>query len=228
MWAKIEADGLSKIQTQIKEAGLPTNPSEILIKIPDESQNAAPLLRKASKLVDRIPKGDISLHRIPAIPGSGAGYDTATASGQDSAKLCEFLADEPARKIRALLDEASTKEKCDFNRDYQQGIAIDIQDSARLLNASRILLNHAWFLAKDGNTAGAVQEVNVQMKMSEFCMGEPILIPWLVGIGCDMQAMPTVMNILSVSNVTLKDIDILEESMNYRLGKPSGFLLHSG
>lgn len=213
-WAKTEAEGLRSIQAQIKQSGLPTSQADLFPKIPPDDRNAAPLLKKAAELVKQMPKESPALRYVP---GSGSKNDAAQLPEKEFAEMRGFLAEPASSEIVKLLSEAAGKEECDFAREYAKGPFLELPDAYSMINAIRLLLNHSWCLAKDGDVAGAVKEINSGMRICEFYMNDPLLITWLVGVSCEQMCLAAEMNLISTSELTSVEIDSLKMSVeNHR------------
>ena len=212
-WAKAEEAGLRSIQAQIKQSGLPTSHADLFPKIPPDDRNAAPLLKKAAELVKQMPKESPALR---CVPGSGVKNDTAKLPEKEIAAIRSVLAGPAAIEVVKLLSEAAGKEECYFARDYAKGPALQLPDAVSMISAIRLLLNHSWGLAKDGDVAGAVREINSGMRICEFYMDDPILITWLVGVACEQMCLSAEMNLVSTTEMTSGEIDGLENSVKSR------------
>ena len=209
-WAKAEEAGLRSIQAQIKQSGLPTSHADLFQKIPPDDRNAAPLLKKAAELVKQMPKESPVLR---CVPGSFSKNDTAQLPEKEVAAMRAFLAEPAAIEAVKLLSEAAGKEECYFVRDYAKGISLDLHDATSMISAIRLLLNHSWCLAKDGDVAGAMREINSGMRICEFYMDDPLLITWLVGVACEQMCLSAEMNMISTVELTPGEIDDLARSV---------------
>lgn len=209
-WLKTETDKLRGIQAQVKENGLPTSEADFFPHVPLEDRNAAPLLREAAELVKRMPKDSPALR---CAPGSFSKNDTAQLSETEFAAIRDFLAEPAAIEVLKLLSEAARKEECYFARDYAKGINLELPDAATMLPAIRLLLNHSWSLAEDGDVAGAVGEINSGMKICEFYMNAPFLITWLVGVACEQMCLSAIMDQLAKFEVASREVDDWEKSV---------------
>ena len=203
-WAKTEADGLRSIQAQIKVSGLPTSHAELFPKITPDDRNAAPLLKKAAELVKQMPKESPALR---CLPGANSKNDTAQLPEKEIAAMRTFLAEPAAIEVLKLLSEAAGKEECYFARDYAKGCYLDLPDAYSMLSAIHLLLNHSWCMAKDGDIAGAVSDINSGMRICEFYMNDPILITWLVGVACERMCLFAEMNLISTLDLPPGEID---------------------
>ena len=213
-WVKTEVDGLRSIQTQIKQGGLPTSQADLFPKIPPDDRNAAPLLKKAAELVKQMPKESPALRYVP---GSGSKNDTVQLPEKEIAAIKSFLAEPAAIETVKLLSEAAGKEECYFARDYAKGISLDLHDATSMISAIRLLLNHSWCLAKGGDVAGAVREINSGMRICGFYLDDPIIITWLVGVACEQMCLSAEMDLISTSELTSVEIDALDMSVkNHR------------
>lgn len=212
-WAKAEQDVLRRIQTQIKQGGLPISHADLFPRIPSDDRNAAPLLKKAAELVKQMPQDSAALR---CVPGNGFKNDTAKLPEKKIAEVRSFLAEPAAIEVVKLLSEASGKGECYFARDYAKGISLQIPDATSMLSAIRLLLNHSWCLAADGDVAGAVRDIYSGMRICEFYMDDPLLITWLVGVACEQMCLSAEMNLISTSELTSVEIDDLENLVKKR------------
>ena len=207
-WAKTEEDGLRSIQAQIKQSALPTTKADLFPKIPPDDRNAAPLLKKAAELVKQMPKESPALRCVPGV--SQNKNNTAQLPEKEIAAIRTFLAEPAAIEVLKLLSEAAGKEECYFARDYAKGFSLEIPDVSSMFSATHLILNHSWCLAKDGDVAGAVREINSGMRICGFYMDDPIIITWLVGVACEQMCLSAEMDLTSTSELNSVEIGALE------------------
>jgi len=220
-WAKTEEDGLRSIQTQIKQSGLPTSHADLFPKIPSDDRNAAPLLKKAAELVKQMPKESPALRCLPGV--SQNKNNTAQLPEKEIAAMRAFLAEPAGIEVVKLLSEAAGKEECYFARDYAKGITVDVSDATSMISAIRLLLNHSWCLAKNGDVAGAVSEINSGMRICRFYMNDPLLITWLVGVACEQMCLSAEMNLISTVEISPGEIESLAKPVksHREMARPS-------
>lgn len=230
-WLKVENDGLRAVMKTIKENGLPVSARDLFPQVPQGDRNAAPLLKRAAGLVKKMAKDSPALRCTPGTPGASHKNDTTRLPEKELASIRSFLAEPDAREVLQLLSEAATKQECYFDRDYAKGIALDVSDATSMFSALRLLLNHSWCLAKDGDAAGAVSEMRSGMKICGFYyMNDPMLIPWLVGVSGEQMCLSAIMDVLAKTGATAGENDDLEISVkNHRdMARPSLVLALDG
>lgn len=209
-WTKTERDALHSAVAEIKRAGLPLERRDFFPEIPAHDENAAPLLKRAAEIVNAMPKDSPALRCVPGIPGTSNKNNTVLLPDDELAAIRSFFAKPAAVEALQLLNKAATKEKCDFARNYEKGAFMELPDAGPMLMAIRLLLNHAWCMAKEGNAADAVLEIRSAMKICSFYMDDPILIAWLVGVSCEQMCLSTTMDLVSAAEVTPGEIEELE------------------
>jgi len=209
-WVGTEWSGLQAVRAEIKKSGLPVERRDFFPEVPGDNRNAAPLLKRAAGIVRTMPKDSPALRCVPGTPGNTYKNDTARLPDTELATIRSFLAEPASVEVLRLLNEAASKEECDFARDYAKGVALPLEDATPMIPATRLLLNHAWCLAKDGDVAGSAAEIRSAMKICSFYMRDPILITWLVGVSCEQMCLSSMMNLLGQGGIAPGDMDSLE------------------
>ncbi|TSA35400.1 MAG: hypothetical protein D4R65_04485 [Verrucomicrobiaceae bacterium] len=222
-WAGTEWGELQSVRAEIKKNGLPVERRDFFPEFPADDRNAAPLLKRAAGIVRTMPKDSLALRCVPGTPGNTYKNDTARLPDAELAVIRSFLAEPAAAEVLRLLNEAASKEECDFARDYAKGVALPLEDATPMIPAIRLLLNHAWCLAKDGDVSGSAAEIRSAMKICSFYMRDPILIPWLVGITCEQMCLSSMMNLLGREEIASGEIEGLEACVkaHRELARPS-------
>lgn len=178
-WLGTEQNGLARIQAKMWAEGLPMTATDLFPAVSAAEENAAPLLREAYVEIEKLPKGSPLLDRRPgsAIEKS----DTARCPQAERDRMKAAFAEPPAGAAISLLRQAANKEKCWFDRDYSKGPGLVLPDLGNVLKASKLLLNHAFLLAADGDSAGATRDIRAVLRIARFYSEDPALISWLVG-----------------------------------------------
>lgn len=211
-----EDAALRNVKQRIKSEGLPSTVGELFTEVPAESKNAAPLLQKAVEAIKMMPKSSPALRCKPG--GGTEKTDTARLPEAEISALRKSLAEPAAIEALELLLRAGEKDKCNFSRDYSQGPAMPMPELGSMLSAVRILLNQAYFQARDGDTSGALNAIRAAMKISAFYRDEPLLIPWLVGITDEQMCLSAIMALLAKGNgLTAGQINGLEGAVETHL-----------
>ena len=211
-WSKTEAGALHGVRAQIKSGGLPTVEADFFPQIPPAEQNAAPLLQKAAGLVKTMPEDDV-LKRC--FPGSAVEKNsTALLSGKRLEEVRAFLREPVAGEVVQLLMEAATKDECFFGREYSKGAFLELPEMSPMMQAVRLLLNHSWLMAADGDVDTAANEIRAALKISNFYMQDPILISWLVGAACEQMSLSAMMSLCGKAEVPApRSLELLEKSV---------------
>lgn len=199
-----------RVRDQIKSGGLPTVEADFFPQIPPAERNAAPLLQKVAGLVKTMPEDDV-LKRC--FPGSAVEKNnTALLSGKRLEEVRTFLREPVAGEVVQLLMEAATKDECFFGRDYSKGAFLELPEISPMMQAVRLLLNHSWLMAADGDVDTAENEIRAALKISNFYMQDPILISWLVGAACEQMSLSAMMSLCGKVEAPAS-LELLEKSV---------------
>lgn len=178
MAAGNQADG--EIKGYVKELramGWPTEPDDLTKRpTPSESENAAPLIRKATDLLQN--DKEIS-----------ASWKLVSRSIARSAKPADAKAAEAAfpklLPVVALAEQIGTKTKCDFQRDWKKGVFLLFPEYSKMRDLARLLLIKAERQSKAGDPIGALKTISLSQGIARHAGSEPTLIALLVNISIE-------------------------------------------
>lgn len=207
-WWKKEADGLRRLRAEIRAGELPTTKADFFPEALSDDENAGPLLKKVAGLIVELPKDSPALRCTPG--NSRSEKNTSKLPPAEVAALQAFLAEPATQEIIALLREAAGKDACHFDRDLDNGLVIDQPDAGRMISASRLLANDAWFSAQAGDTRAAVDSILAIWKLAGFYENDPLVISWLVGAGCTNLGGIAAMDLVATQSLTADELDRLE------------------
>ncbi|HVL39373.1 MAG TPA: hypothetical protein VM328_08295 [Fimbriimonadaceae bacterium] len=171
----------AEFQEQIRLAraeGIPTTAAEFAatIKPASREENAAPFYRL---LKERRPKGllghsdflDLLFRPNPQIIQRAKGI---VAANQETIKL---------------LEEASSRPRCWFDRDWSEGFALLFPEFAHMKEASRLLWTRGSIAAAEGRVADAIQDAWRMHRVARHAGEEPVMIGRLVMIAIHVMAL---------------------------------------
>ena len=93
--------------------------------------------------------------------------------------------------------------------DLSQGMAVELNHLAKLREMGRMLCVEALVLAKDGDFAGAAEDILLSMKLGDALAGEPILICQLVRMAAYSAAFDTIRDALPAGACPPEALDAL-------------------
>ena len=160
-----------------RQEGIPTSAAEFAARIkpvPPE-QNAARFYRELVKLRDELPKDPINYCPI---------RDASLAKDK------RFVAS--IGKLYNIIDDATKRPHCWFDRDWSQGYAVLFPEYAYMKNAARLLMIRGSVEASEGNSQAAVKVVNELFAMGRHLDEDPAAIAYLVHIAVIQIAAQTV------------------------------------
>lgn len=169
------AGGLDAQIAAAKKEGIPLTPEDLnaIVKVPDD-QNAAPFYSQAiAMLKDRPKVGKVVSAVSSAAMGSPKPEDAALA--ESSLPTLDPL--------YALLEKATQKPRCDWNRDWSKGSNILFPEFSTMRNFSRITTYRAEQRSANGDWQGALHDIAMSAKISQHAGDDPILIGMLVQSG---------------------------------------------
>ncbi len=216
LWLSAEQNGLARIQAKMRAEGLPMTATDLFPAVPAAEENAAPLLQEAYAEIEKLPKGSPLLELRP---GSGSDKsDTVRLPQAELDRMRVAFAEPPASGAVNLLLQAADKEKCWFDRDYSKGPGLMLPDLGNVLKAAKLLLNHSFILARDGDSAGATRDIRAAMRIAGFYSDDPLLISWLVGEASEILCFPAIAALAATGErLTVEEANALEGAVKARL-----------
>lgn len=163
----------AELQEQLRLArleGLPTSVAEFeatLLKIKPED-NAAPIYRQLMKLKP-------SWDKDPAIAREFI-WDSTKENPEKDRETLERL-----KEALALIDAATSKPKCLFDRDWNQGILIIQPEFVHMKAAVKPLFIRARLSAAEGNHSSALKDCLAIFRIGHHARGQHDILSDLVG-----------------------------------------------
>lgn len=160
-----------------RQEGIPTSAAEFAARIkpvPPE-QNGAQFYRELVKLRGELPKDPINYCPI---------RDASLARDK------RFVAS--TVRLYNIIDEATKRPHCWFDRDWSQGYAVLFPEYAYIKNAAKLLMIRGSVEASEGNSIAAVRDVNELFAMGRHLDEDPAAIAYLVHIAVIQIAAQTV------------------------------------
>ncbi|MBU0534229.1 MAG: hypothetical protein KJ887_05500 [Candidatus Omnitrophica bacterium] len=179
---------------ELKVQGMPMTIAEIVpLPVPDE-ENAALLYNKAFILMTTAEGG------TPYIPNKERGTknnviktitdvksfsDISEWTDEQRNEIPQLINSRDMQYIYELLEEGSQKPKCNFNRNYEDGLGMRFPDLEYMRDTERLLCAKALLQAESGNTGKAFDTLIVGLKISNHLKDGLTLIEQLIRIACD-------------------------------------------
>ena len=180
--AKLKAEGRALTVAEIQPAPVP------------DDQNAAPLFKKARKLMgDRVypynkpePKAAPAIKELSDLISTNyPALDTSTWPTVHREALPRLIQAPEMAKLFAVLREASQKPGYNSNLKYEDGPGMLLPHLGIIRKMVRFLNIKAELAAQNGNTEEAWATILEGLKLADLLKQEPVLITQLVRIACD-------------------------------------------
>ncbi len=163
---------LAQERAAARREGLPLTPREMHRKPVRDADNAAPLYRKLTDLLNAKP---ISREETEVVESDALKADAAPA---DIAKAAAFFAQR--KDVMDLIHRASERPECDFRRDWSQGPALLFPEFAKLRRAARLLSCEANVQLHGGDAVGAARTCAAVGRIGRHASADSFLIAHLV------------------------------------------------
>lgn len=164
---------LRNARAELRAAGRPMSPAEIIPADVPTNENAAPLYESAFALLDSESIGDKKL----AVFVADAGRDYAVDPDADEKRSTfeNALANETFVRTLELVEQAATRTQCNFNLQYDLGGMLCVQHVNDLFAIGRILTAKALLHARRGETQKTYAALEIALRMAEALRDEPML-----------------------------------------------------
>ncbi len=182
-WLLVERSRLGAVEARIRAEGLATTLEQVLPPPVAPEDNAAPLIEEAAAQLEALKESGFAV-RFP-----GAGNKDTDPLLFDEEKLEELKAQMASPEVQAvlkLLREASAKPACRFERDYSQGMFMEVGGMTALLQGAKLLALSARLQAMEKKSTGAMEDVLAITRLANFGLEDSLVLGWLVGVTTDL------------------------------------------
>lgn len=173
---KSAARSLPNLRKEAVAAGLPMTAQAHLSEKPiPAEQNAAPEL---SPILDRLREEKW------ASAGQFEKWASMLEHGSPEDKALVYAEVQKAQPLVDELCKASQKPFVRFERDWDLGAHLLFPEYAQIKGIVKLLLYHAYALAKQAKVDAALRELEAAYRISNQLAGEPVLIAMLSRVAC--------------------------------------------
>lgn len=159
---------------ELRAAGRPMSPKEIIPAPVPASENAAPLYESAFALLDSESVGD--KHLLLFVADAARLYAGDPDSDDNRRAFEQALSHETFVRALDLVEQAAARPRCNFDLPYDQGAMLRVPHVHRLLDMGRILDAKALLHVRRGESARGWQTAEIILRMANALRDEPILI----------------------------------------------------
>ena len=171
---------LRHARNELRAAGRPMTPEDIIPKDVPASENAAPLYESAFALLDSLTIGNEPFSAAVSFSKSVSACEQDPDSDDKLAALERLLADPGVVLAMQLIDKATARPRCNFDLPYEQGAMMLFPHVNGMIKASRFLSAKALLDARRGNTEAFWRDIETSFRMADALREEPVLISALV------------------------------------------------
>ena len=165
----------------LQAAHIPLNPQDLRRNPPvAEANNAAPLYREISR---RFQAKKFQLEPLEKNALKLISTTSGTISAAQIADARKLLA--LAQPETPLIEQASQKPECDFERPYEQGADTEFPELRDMRRAVRLLAIKAEMLDQAGKSQESLQQITMGAKIAQHSGQEPNQIAFLVQIALE-------------------------------------------
>lgn len=181
---------LARQEAAARREGIPLTAQALQQPLPPDSQNAAPLYTKLTKLLHDKPLG---------LPKYAEGMDAFHA--YTPAQIAAVRRTLAARQdVMTLVHQAADKPQCVFVRDWSRGQEMAWPEYRAFLASAWLLKTESYLLARDGHYQEAVASQARGFRVGQHAAAaDPVLIEYLIGIACDSRALSGMQSILALA-----------------------------
>lgn len=218
-WYIMASNRLHSLEQEMADQGVPTAISDISPKDLPKGENAATILTEVNELREKQqvesdrcahPLADGGEKESESGPvdklvdlGASVGSPLWTADKADlhlsEGKIAEarqILEHQDIQKIYALLAEAAKKPGANFDVDWHAGPNALLPHLQLMRQNAHLLACRTWVRTADGDTRGALADVQTMLKLNNHLNSEPCLISQLVLLATDSIAANTLQKII--------------------------------
>ena len=170
------ASELAQVKAQVRAAGLPLEPRDLVRLLPPDEQNAAPLYVQLNGYLASNPLAgtDRILDDVRGV---------TIPSGQEREQLRQAV--QHRQDIFTRVHAAAKRPFCDFNRNWAQGASLLLPEYAKMREGARLLTAESALLLADGKPLDAIKNQTQGFQVAQHAETDPIIIANLVAIALD-------------------------------------------
>lgn len=180
---------LRAVYAALEQDGRPMVMAELIPPEVPDARNAAPLYRKAVRLLKEQPAPK-NKHLLEYLAGLASSFMRNTFEPEKRAEFNELMAQEVVISALATVEEALQRPECRFDHDYDNGLYTDVLASKAehslsrrdrevftpgdLRHLARIWGAHACLAAEAGRASRAWDMVRAQFRFADALRREPV------------------------------------------------------
>lgn len=169
---------LRNARKELRAAGRPMTPEEIIPKKVPSSENAAPLYESAFALLKSESVDGKTLEQ--SVADTAKEYAAQPDLNATRAAFENALVHPTFSQALELVEQATTRTQCNFNRQYDLGASLIVPHLNEMLAIGHILNAKALLLAHRGEPQQAYATLATALRMADALRTEPILISALI------------------------------------------------
>jgi hypothetical protein len=134
------------------------------------------------------------------------------------------------REILGILHRALGRPKCSFGLDYSKGAVLSMPHLMMMQSAARLLALEAWSRAAQRDGAGALDSVRDGFRIGGTCLGDGLLISYLVAMACDgltLNWAGATLAKVDPASISLAGMDALSGDLSVRRAELRPAFLHT-
>ncbi|MCL5284108.1 MAG: hypothetical protein M1330_05320 [Armatimonadetes bacterium] len=195
---------LPREEALAQQAGMPLDPAQLQTPLPPPALNAAPDYERLMAILKSKP---IS----PGVDEAIANVGTRNATAADYAAAGKLLAGR--QDVMALIDRATSKPDCDFNRNWSLGPSLMFPEYRWMREAARLLRAKSILLAKQGHFRRAILTQARGFRLAQHATSDPVIIGYLVGLGLDAISLQGMEKILRIAGLNAAVDDLIQKTL---------------
>ena len=164
---------LRNARAELRAAGRPMSPAEIIPADVPANENAAPLYESAFALLDSESIGDKKLAAVVA--DASRDYAADPDADEKRSTFENALANETFVRTLELVEQAASRTRCNFNLQYDLGGMLCVRHAHDMFAIGRILKAKALLHARRGETQKTYAALEIALRMAEALRDEPML-----------------------------------------------------
>ena len=208
--ALLVASGLAlrNARAELRAAGRPMHPDDIIPQDVPASENAAPLYETAFALLvsESVDGKELSSY----VNSAGLEFSLDPDSNDKRIAFENALSNPTLVQAFNLIRKASERPQCNFDLPYEQGALMLIPHVNGMLVAGRILSNQALLATERGDGQNAWQSAILALRMADSLREEPVLISALVRIAMFEMALASVQKVANAFPPDAETLEILD------------------
>lgn len=168
-------------QAGLEAFGIPVRPADLLPPPPPPESNAAAILESAVELHKSLS----ATADKEAFSISGTSLKEKSADAAWRMEMLTVWQTAEALRLADLVGEAVRQPAFHVERDWNNPMAMSLEPNVSLLKISQWLAMRAAVFAREGRPGDSLSCIDSMFRLADFCLKEPLLISFLVGISIE-------------------------------------------